>query len=84
VRQKYNLSGKGDNIYLLTKHGQPALWAKYQGGIMRLQTKSPLATQSPKDVIALQAIKLDVTTKTASGSSFSLAVGNFTSYDDFH
>jgi hypothetical protein len=37
-----------------------------------------------KDVIALQTIKLDVTTKTASGLSLLLAVGNFTSYDDFH
>jgi hypothetical protein len=51
---------------------------------MRLQTKSPLATRSPEDVIASQAIKLDVTTKTASSSSSSLAVGNFASYDDFH
>jgi transposase InsO family protein len=84
VRQQYNLSGKGDNIYLLTKHSQPALWAKYQGGIMRLQTKSPLATRSPEDVIASQAVKLDVTTKTASNSSSLLAAGNFTSYDDFH
>ncbi|KAF1944302.1 hypothetical protein EJ02DRAFT_341305 [Clathrospora elynae] len=25
VRQQYNLLGKGNNIYLLTKHGQPAL-----------------------------------------------------------
>jgi hypothetical protein len=84
VRRQYNLSGKGDNIYLLTKHGQPALWAKYQGGIMQVQTKSPLATRSPEDVIASQAVKLDVTTKTASNSNSSLAVGNFTSYDDFH
>jgi hypothetical protein len=84
VRRQYNLSGKGDNIYFLTKHGQPALWAKYQGDIMQLQTKSPLATRSPEDVIASQAVKLDVTTKTASNLSSLLAAGNFTSYDDFH
>jgi hypothetical protein len=37
-----------------------------------------------KDVIALQTIKLDVTKKTASGLSLLLAVGNFTSYNNFH